>query len=321
MIKIKVNTPKSYEIIIEKGLIVNRSIPPGFLITDTNIKRIYENLLREECFIVQSGEASKILETYKQIINRLAETNENTIIALGGGVVGDLAGFVASTYKRGVSLIQVPTSLVAMVDSSIGGKNGINLGGKKNYLGTVYQPSQVLIDPLFIESLPLSELKNGLAEIIKYFAVFNKPTLQCIKESIFNKNFIDLISECCKIKAEVVEKDEYDSGYRHILNFGHTMGHAIELMFGLSHGEAVSIGMANEAEIGMKLGYISREKYENIVSLLKEAELPTRLPYNAEIDTLIELMKKDKKGGLVFAFTEKDYAVQINETKLRQLLK
>lgn len=320
MIIVKVNALRSYEIKIEKGLIIDKSLPEGFIITDTNVNKLYGNLVKGKSFIIQAGEASKTLETYKQIIDKLSETNENTIISFGGGVVGDLSGFVASTYKRGISLIQIPTSLLAMVDSSIGGKNGVNLADKKNYLGTIYQPSQILIDPSFLETLPLTELKNGLAEIIKYSAVFNKPSPESIKKSILNKNFLDLIYECCKIKSEVVEKDENDLGYRHILNFGHTIGHAIELMSGLSHGESIAIGMIKEAEIGKKLGYISKEKYESIIYLLKEAELPVSFPQNIDINKAIELMKKDKKGSLVFAFSEKDYNINLDETKLRQFL-
>ena len=317
---IKVNTLKNCEINIKRGLFADKSLPQGFVITDANISKLYGNLIKGKSFLIQAGEESKTLETYKQIIDKLSETDESIIISFGGGVVGDLAGFVASTYKRGIQLIQIPTSLVAMVDSSIGGKNGVNLRDKKNYLGTIYQPSQILIDTSFIDTLPLSELKNGLAEIIKYHAIFSKPSPEKIKEGIFNKNFLELIYECCKIKAEVVEKDENDSGYRYVLNFGHTIGHAIELLSGLSHGESIAIGMAKEAEISEKLGYISKEKYENIISLLKEAGLPILIPQNIDVNKAIELMKKDKKGSLVFAFSEKDYNICVDENKLKQFL-
>lgn len=177
--EIIVNTQPKCKIIIQRGFIKNNKLPEGFVITDANLHHYYRDLISSENYIIKASEESKSLETYFQILKILPE-NTNTIIAFGGGVAGDIAGFVASTYKRGINLIQVPTSLVAMTDSSIGGKNGVNLGEKKNYVGTIYQPSLVIIDPDLLKTLPEKEFKNGLAEVIKYGYLFENPDLNKI---------------------------------------------------------------------------------------------------------------------------------------------
>jgi len=315
---IRVNTTKNYEIKIGNGIITN--LPEGFIITDKNVYNFYGNLIRGNSFILKPGEKSKNLITYREIVEKLSESGEERIIAFGGGVIGDIAGFVASTYKRGIELIQVPTTLLAMVDSSIGGKNGINISNKKNYIGTIYQPNGVLIDPSFLETLPEHEFKNGLAEVIKYFAVFNKPNIKKL-ENISKFNDIEkIITECCQMKVNVVERDEFDKGYRHILNFGHTIGHAIELLYGLSHGEAISIGMIKELKAGIKLGIINRTKLDEIENLLISNKLPTELPYNSNLEKIISLIKSDKKGKFIFSFNEKNYNVLLDEKIIREVL-
>jgi len=315
---IRVNTTKNYEIKIGNGIITN--LPEGFIITDKNVYNIYGNLIKGNSFILKPGEKSKNLITYREIVEKLSESGDERIIAFGGGVIGDIAGFVASTYKRGIELIQVPTTLLAMVDSSIGGKNGINISNKKNYIGTIYQPNGVLIDPSFLETLPEHEFKNGLAEVIKYFAVFNKPNIKKL-ENISKFNDIEkIITECCQMKVNVVERDEFDKGYRHILNFGHTIGHAIELLYGLSHGEAISIGMIKELKAGIKLGIINRTKLDEIENLLISNKLPTELPYNSNLEKIISLIKSDKKGKFIFSFNEKNYYVLLDEKIIREVL-
>jgi 3-dehydroquinate synthase len=309
---------------IRKGIVGGRKLPGGFVITDKNVFKNYKRLIEQSgnrYFVIKSGENSKSIETYAKIIKNLKD--DNRIISFGGGVVGDIAGFVASTYKRGVPLIQVPTTLLAMVDSSIGGKNGINLKKKKNYLGTIYQPKMVLIDPLFLETLPLNEFRNGIAEIIKYGMIFNKPLLKRIEKKLnaTDEDLERIIACCCKIKAKVVELDEQDKGYRHTLNFGHTIGHALELLHNLKHGQAISIGMIKEAELGKRLGLIKDEEINLLRRALNINGLQTELPRGADIDKIIELMKADKKGPLVFALSQKHPSIKIDIGLVGDILK
>lgn len=197
-----------------------------------------------------------------------------------------------------------------MVDSSIGGKTGINLDEKKNYVGTFYQPDAILIDPLFLKTLPKEEFRNGIAEVIKYYGVFGKPNFDSV---------VEIIKECCEIKVNVVEKDEKDKGYRHVLNFGHTIGHGIELLSKLKHGEAIAIGMVKEAELGELLGYVKKGKSEELKKILKLHGLPIEMP-NLNINKIIGLIKKDKKGSLVFAFNKKYYNIKVDEEIVRQVI-
>ncbi len=237
-----------YDIIIEKGLVKNEGLPEGFVITDSNVYKEYKDLIKNPKFVLESGETSKSLDYYNSIMKKLYRLNEEKIISFGGGVVGDLAGFVASTYKGGAELTQVPTTLLAMIDSSIGGKNGVNYSGIKNRIGTIYQPKKILIDSLFLETLPDEEFKNGVAEIVKYGYLFGQPSLERLRRGISKKDndLEEIIFNCCQTKTEVVEKDVFDKNYRHVLNLGHTLGHGIELLCGLSHGKAISIGIAKE---------------------------------------------------------------------------
>ena len=317
----KIESAIGFEIEIQNGLIKRNSLPEGFIITDNNIFHLYKGLIGENGFVIKAGENSKILKTYSEIINSIENTNQ--VIAFGGGVVGDLAGFIASTYKRGVDLIYVPTSLLAMVDSSIGGKNGINLGERKNYLGTIYQPKKILIDPTFLETLPIKEFRNGVAEIIKYGIVFGEPSLQRLEKRITFSDFDlpQIISQCCLIKTEVVEEDEKDKGYRHTLNFGHTIGHALELLYNLSHGEAISIGMVKEFELGLMLGIIQgNNNLDQIKRILEVNGLPTNFPEYVDLNKVLNLIKQDKKGSFVFAFDKENYNVKVQEEDVRSIL-
>jgi len=327
--KIKINVNPSYNVEIEKGLIDRSGLPEGFIISDSNIYEKYVKFFIKDCMghkrdrhIIAAGEKGKTLQNYTTIIERLG-SNVEKITAFGGGVVGDLAGFVASTYKRGIDLIYVPTSLIGMVDSSIGGKNGVNVGELKNYAGTFYQPKQVLIDPIFLNSLPDEEFRNGIAEIVKYGAIFNKPKIERLKKGIkkIDVDLENILVKCCEIKAEVIEEDEFDKGYRHTLNFGHTIGHAIELLYGLRHGEAIAIGMANELRLGKHIGKVNKEKAEETIDILKVNKLPTEFPSNMNIEKIMALMKQDKKGSLVFVFDKDNYNVQVEEKIVGDFLK
>ena len=289
-------------------------LPDGFVVTDRNIRNHYGDLLNghRHC-ILDPGEQSKTGESYLRIAEELE--GEDTITAFGGGVVGDLAGFVAATYKRGIRLIQVPTSLMAMVDSSIGGKNGINVGNRKNHLGTIYQPGDILMDLRFLDTLPIEEFRNGVAEIIKYAFVFDVDRLKRKIEP--TEDLRDVILTCCCLKTKVVEKDEKDKGCRHILNFGHTVGHAIELLYGLRHGEAISIGMVKEMRWAERHGIVEAGRTEQLIFVLKENGLPTNMKFD-RMSEVVELMKADKKnknGKIMLAIDEDNWNVEVEDIK------
>ncbi len=257
-------------------------------ITDPVFKRLANDIFR---IIVPSTERSKSLKVFQKTIHRISrktKTHRPLIIALGGGVVGDLAGFVAATYRRGVPLIQIPTTLLAQVDSAIGGKVGIDIPEAKNLVGAFYQPRAVLIDTDFLQTLPRRQIRNGLAEIIKYaiiksrnFFVFlenNMKDILSLKKGPLEK----VIYECVSIKAGTVEKDELDNkDIRIALNFGHTLGHAIEAAAGYSklynHGESIAVGMILAGEIALRLDMLKEKDLDRIKKLIRKAALPVRV--------------------------------------------
>lgn len=268
--------------------------------------------------VIPVGENSKALNTVADIYDSLAEMNfsrEDLIVGFGGGVVGDIAGFVASTYLRGVKLCQIPTSLLAQVDSSVGGKNGLNIGRGKNLVGTFYQPHLVIVDPFLLQSLHAKDFSDGVAEIIKYGLIKDSSLFQKLREykDATNKteqNFdllADIISKCIEIKKGFVEADEKDNGIRNILNFGHTIGHAIEALGNYkthTHGQAVAIGMV----YALKLFEPENEAvYEKLIELLSLYNLPSENPYEPE--ELFEAIKSDKKafGDTINFITVKDF--------------
>ena len=221
------------------------------------------------------------------------------IIAFGGGVVGDLAGYVASFYKRGIKYIQVPTTLVAQVDSSIGGKTGVDIPEGKNMFGHFHQPLTVLSDVNTLQTLPNKEIKNGLAEIVKYGMILDKELFEYVEQNFLNKPdefYLKVIERSCRIKAEIVEQDEKEGELRKILNYGHTVGHAIETAenYKISHGEAVGLGMAYEGKIASKLGLLDKGDLSRQNRVIEAIGLPIR--YNGNIDYLVEIMKRDKKN-------------------------
>lgn len=281
------------------------------IITDSKVKKLYGgkllwNLkkagLKAEIFSFSQGEKSKTIQTVEALANQLIEKGfdrSSCILALGGGVVGDIAGFLASIFMRGITYIQIPTTLLSMIDSGIGGKTGVNLKAGKNLIGTFYQPSATFIDPFYLNSLPVKHIKNGLAEAIKYGVIKSKPLFNFIENNLakilsFDQTTLEkLIRKCVKIKLEIVAKDEKENGVRQILNYGHTFGHAIEKQSGytLLHGFAISIGMVLANQKAVKLGLLSQTNADCIKKLLKEAGLPV---YTMHKPTLSEL-KKDKK--------------------------
>lgn len=317
-----IREPVNYNIKIERGLVTDKTLPEGYIITDNNIISIqkYTDLIKtDDLFVMDAGEQSKSLENYIKIINHIPRDTKS-IIALGGGMVGDLAGFVASTYKRSIPLIQIPTTLLAMVDSSIGGKNGVNLGERKNYLGTINQPNSVFTDINFLKTLPEKEFSNGVAEIIKYGAIANQSLLERMQTrfSCSDEDLEDIIVKCINIKRDFVEEDENDKNIRQVLNFGHTIGHALELLYNLPHGQAIAIGMRYESKLLLSMDTLHTQ---DIISALEANGLPTKLPDEANIAKIIDLMKADKKGPLIFSFNNRSYHVEKTEEEIRKVLK
>ncbi|MBN1254929.1 MAG: 3-dehydroquinate synthase [Deltaproteobacteria bacterium] len=253
-----------------------------------------------------AGEASKNIQTIQRICDQLiakGADRTSALIALGGGVVGDIAGFVASIYMRGVPYIQVPTTLLAQVDSSIGGKTGIDLATGKNILGTFYQPKGVFIDLAFLKTLKPQELKNGLAEVVKY-GIIDDPelfsTLEAQADAIKGQDadlLKEIVTRSCTIKKGIIEIDETEKGIRRILNFGHTVGHAIETESGytIPHGDAVAIGMAAEAILSERLGYLAAKDRERIIALIRTIGFPDRIPQGLNPKGILTCMKGDKK--------------------------
>lgn len=315
-------THKNYPIYIENGLFKKAgSILSEFLaekkviiVTDSNLSSSYGNELLQslradkiesEICIIPAGEKSKSIDVLTELYNSFAGfgiTRNDFVIALGGGVTGDLTGFAASTWLRGTGFIQIPTSLLSMVDSSIGGKVAINLQIGKNLVGSFYHPEVVLIDPVLLETIPNRYFADGMAEVIKYGCIDGTElfdSLKNLKNRQSTMKVIDsIIFRCCDIKRRIVELDERESNIRMVLNFGHTIGHAIEKYFDYkkyTHGEAVSLGMVFIAELSHKLGYCNKDIPDRITILLKQSGLPVVIP-EMEPKAVIDTVFVDKKA-------------------------
>ena len=326
MKKIRVHLKeRSYDILIGAGLLKKagsyiKKLGIGgdaVVITNKEILRLYrrslEASLKKCAFTVKfetvpDSEKAKSSPTALKLISRIAAYDRRRslfIIAFGGGVVGDLAGFVAATYKRGIPYVQIPTTLLAEVDSAIGGKTAIDLNIAKNLVGAFYQPKLVISDISFIETLPVRQIRNGLAEIIKY-AVIEDPRLFAFLEKNFNKILLGdraaleyVIARSSAIKARAVEADEYDkTGVRAVLNFGHTVGHAIEAASsyssGYNHGEAIAVGMIAACDMALKLKLIARRDEERIRSLIRRVGLPDRIK-GLSLSKIYGALMHDKK--------------------------
>ncbi|MGA2801340.1 MAG: 3-dehydroquinate synthase [Verrucomicrobiota bacterium] len=287
------------------------------IITDTDVGRRFAkpafNSLARAGFspaliVVPAGETSKSLRTVQSCYDQLAVhriERKSFVVALGGGVVGDLAGFVAATYLRGIAFVQVPTTLLAQVDSSVGGKVGVNLKAGKNLVGAFYQPRLVLCDLDALKTLPDREFRTGLAEVIKYGIIYDAKLFAQLERDLPKllkrepKSLASIIARCCEIKAEVVSKDETEGGLRAILNFGHTIGHAIEAVLnygGFLHGEAISIGQVTAAKISNRVFNLPKRDVRRIENLFQRAGLPTRIKLNSvQRKKLFAVMRLDKK--------------------------
>ncbi len=284
------------------------------IVTNPTVQRLYGNALNQNLtgegfklvtLEVPDGEEQKSLEAaarlYQELTDAYAERT-TPILALGGGVIGDLVGFVAATYLRGVPLIQIPTTLLAQVDSSIGGKVAIDHGQLKNKIGAFYQPRLVISDIDILKTLDTKILSDGLAEVIKYAAIRDKGLLSYIERNLDKVKSLDdgvleeIVFRSAKIKAEIVEKDEKDLGIRAILNYGHTVGHAIESVsdFKVEHGAAVALGMLAAAKISNKMGILDHNELLRLGGLIQRAGLPTIMP-DLDVEEIIQAIKHDKK--------------------------
>ncbi len=273
------------------------------IITDENIDAHYNNLFTGFHVIkIKSGEINKTQQTVDAIIEQLLAASigkDVLIVGVGGGVVTDIAGYVASVYKRGTRLGLVPTSLLAMVDAALGGKNGVNVGQYKNMVGTIYQPEFILFDLNFLKSLPISEWENGFAEIIKHacikdLAMFENLSKHNLADYQNNFNLMSsLIEENVHLKMNVVVEDVFEKKDRKLLNFGHTLGHAIENVYNISHGKAVSIGMVFAVKLSEKITEFDAHSTQKLVKLLEQYQLPTS--FEIENDKIIKLLFSDKK--------------------------
>jgi len=323
-VDLKKEIDNSYDILIGEGLfknlaaeLKNKPLANAYaIITDSNVEKIHgkkllknfqNNGIHSHLISFPAGEKSKTRKTKEKIENGMLELalgRDTCIIALGGGVVGDVAGFVAATYMRGIPYIQIPTTLLAMVDSSIGGKVAVDTEHAKNAIGAFYQPKKVIIDINFLKTLPRSDLTNGLAEIIKHALIKDKDFFHFIEKNIdkiLNRDSETLkrtIKRSCEIKAEIVVQDEKEKGIRKILNYGHTIGHAIEtaLSYEISHGQAIAIGMAYAAKLSAKLGFLHEGSVIRQNNLLEYAGFPHKLSrHKLKPKRLLECIQLDKK--------------------------
>ena len=327
MKKLRVNLgEKSYDIEIKRGLLEKigtrvRSLSKASkvaVITDDNVDSLYgsicANSLEKEGFLVtriviKAGEKSKNLTVLTEVFAKMAEfglTRSDLVLTLGGGVPGDLGGFAAASFLRGIDFMQIPTSLLAQIDSSVGGKVAVDLPSGKNLVGAFYQPKAVFIDPNLLRTLPVRFLHDGLAEAIKYGCIRSLELFEKIKalksDEELLSNIDEIIYECVKIKAEIVERDEFDNGERMLLNYGHTLGHAIEKIFGFSeytHGEGVGLGMLMLTEKTENEGITKSGSSEKIREILKQFKLPISIDKKGKtlVDKhdLLEIIKLDKK--------------------------
>ena len=314
--------PKSYPIFIGKDLLSQKSFISDYIygqqvmiVSNTTVAPLYLDQVKRqlngynvETFVLPDGEQYKTLETVNTIFDALLKSKfdrSSTLIALGGGVVGDITGFAAASYLRGINFVQIPTTLLSQVDSSVGGKTGVNHELGKNMIGAFFQPKAVIIDVNTLETLNDREFSAGMAEVIKYGLLGNADFLSIIEEninSIMSRDkdiIIDMIFRSCEDKARIVALDEFEKGKRALLNLGHTFGHGIENTFGYgtySHGEAVSIGMCMASMLSMLEGDLSSDDTSRIQSLLSKANLPTSINNGVGSETLIEAMSLDKKS-------------------------
>ncbi|MBN2689026.1 MAG: 3-dehydroquinate synthase [Gammaproteobacteria bacterium] len=322
IINVKLGNP--YALTIANGLLSNNVIAEFckerankiIIIADNIVAELYNQVLLNSfkklisdvtLLTFPSGEQNKNRKTKEFLEDKILELGcgrDSLIVALGGGVTTDLAGFIAATYCRGIKAVYVPTTLLAMVDASIGGKTAVNTSFGKNLIGAFYQPQAVFIDPSLLQTLPMNELKNGMVEIIKHALIASKNEFDFIQN---NKNAIlslqsdfleNMINQSCMIKKEIVEQDERDFGIRQLLNFGHTIGHALESVgnYELSHGEAVALGIVAESFISFTIGILSKQDFKSIRGLFRAYKIPVKLSKLYDRFAIKQALLLDKKS-------------------------
>jgi len=340
---------KTYSIYIESGIF--QKLPDIFkrkysgkklaVVSDNNVFSIYgdtfvKDLQQKGFFVIpiifEAGEKNKNLTTLSNIYDALADhafTRSDIVVALGGGVTGDMAGLAAATFLRGMGFIQIPSTLLAMVDSSIGGKTAVDLPQGKNLIGAFYQPDAVYTDPILLETLSDRWFSDGMAELIKHVIIrdadlYNQLAFDEYDRKYISKNLDDFIFASCNIKKNIVEEDEKDNGIRQLLNFGHTIGHAIERVLNysvLSHGEAVSIGMVYITKLTESIGFTEKGEAEKIINVLKKYKLPTQWPdiNISDVIKAISLDKKNRSGKITIACIERIGQGRLIEMDLNEL--
>lgn len=293
---------KTYSIYLERGVLRKASELIGrqgrvFIVSDDGVPEKWQTLLHEQypdssMYVFKNGEASKNFDTLQDILKSMQEAHvsrKDTVIALGGGVVGDMAGFASAIYMRGIPYVNIPTTSLSQIDSSIGGKTAIDFNGVKNCVGAFWQPDMVLVDPEVLETLTPRHYHNGLAEAVKEGLIKDEKLFEIFEKDDYNDHIDEIIERCLNIKKDVVEHDENETGERKLLNFGHTYGHGLESYFGMDgyyHGECVGLGMLIILD--------DQQIKERLQKVLERLDLPTTCEYDA--DKVFELMKNDKKA-------------------------
>ena len=319
MTTVPVNASRQYDIRIGTGLLdragaMLREVVPcetvmlvcGDIVNSLYSDRVQASLegagYRVARYVYPHGEQSKNADTYFALLNALAQaglTRTDAIAALGGGVTGDVSGFAAATYQRGMDFVQIPTTLLAAVDSSVGGKTAVNLPTGKNQVGCFYQPALVLCDPELLSTLPEEEFRCGCAEVIKYGVLGSRKFFDELKATPIKEQLEHVICTCVEMKRDIVNQDEFDRGLRQLLNLGHSFGHAVEACshFGVLHGQAVAIGMAAITRAAVARGYCSEETLREVLAILNQYQLPTSTGFGLE--EMVEAALTDKKltGG------------------------
>ena len=316
--RLEVQTARPYSVVIENGLLDRvgelalETRKPGskaMLISDSNVFPLYGERVQASLeragfpvsrFVFPAGEGSKQISTVCEMYRALSEngfTRTDFIVTLGGGVTGDMGGFAAATFLRGMEFIQVPTTLLSQVDASVGGKTGVDLPFGKNLVGAFHQPAAVLTDPETLKTLPDHFFRDGMGEVIKYGCIADEPLFQALEEGKALEDLEDLLARCVRCKKELVEEDTRDTGRRMILNFGHTFGHALEKLHNfqdLTHGEAVGIGMVCACRVGERLGVTPEGTADRVLEVLKRYGLPTQDEFSWE--QVVDATALDKKS-------------------------
>ena len=320
MLAVKINSKNPYDVLIGDGLLdslgshMKKIFHMGrvAIITDNNVGALYGRRCRKAleevgfettAYVIPAGEASKSLTQYNKLMEFLCReqiTKTDILVALGGGMVGDLTGFVAATYLRGIPFVQVPTTLLAAVDSSVGGKTAINLACGKNLAGAFYQPKLVVCDCALTATLPENIFRDGCAEVIKYGAIMDQEFYEQLREPLTAKspNLKGVIASCVRLKESLVRKDEFDQGARQLLNFGHTVGHALESLsnYTITHGLAVAQGMNMMAKISQNEGWCQEKDVSDLRKMLESYNFPLAINYSGK-DIYLAMEVDKKRGG------------------------